>query len=129
MELTRKQVILNLEKFLDDHLKISGFADTELFETLVYAIFSLKTDEAYQLMHEGVKVYTEDEVIAILEELQLETVKKVNNRDFMSKKIQEIIQCSQCPDDDFQSGYNACLVDNCNFIQEKINALKGGTDG
>ena len=33
-------------------------------EALDYAISSLETDEAYQLMYEGEEVYTKDEVIA-----------------------------------------------------------------
>lgn len=47
---------------------------------------------------------------AILVELQLEIEEKHREEEFM---------------DDWSSGYNSCLVDGYNSIQQKINVLKG----
>ena len=47
---------------------------------------------------------------AILVELQLEIGEKHREEEFMN---------------DWNNGYNSCLVDGYNFIQQKINALKG----
>ena len=41
-------------------------------ESLDYAIFSLKTDKAYQLMYEGEDVYTKADMVAMLTELHTE---------------------------------------------------------
>lgn len=79
-------------------------------EALDYAISSLKTDLKYDLMYEGEEVYTKDEVIAMLTELQLE--------------IEECIE-----DTENYSDYNAGLRQGICAIQQKINKLKENTDG
>lgn len=105
MELTRKQVIDNLEKFVELRLLTSGFCETELFESLIYAISSLKTDLKYDLMYEGVKVYTEDEVIAMITEIQLE--------------IEESENCGKA--------FHLGLQMASNIIQQKITSLQEDT--
>lgn len=57
MELTRKQVIEELQKMLD-YCSIRQDSTPEREQALVYAISSLKTDEAYQLMYEGGEIFT-----------------------------------------------------------------------
>ena len=59
MELTRKQVIDNLSYIMDS---MPDDACVEWRDSLAYAISSLKTDEAYRIMYEGVQstVVTED---------------------------------------------------------------------
>ena len=54
MELTRKQVIEELQKMLN-YYSIRQDSTPEREQALTYAISSLKTDEMYQLMYEGVK--------------------------------------------------------------------------
>ena len=51
---------------------------------------------------------------AILVELQLEIEEKHREEEFMN---------------DWNNGYNSCLVDGYNFIQQKINSLKENEDG
>lgn len=53
--------------------------EKEIVEALGYAISSLKTDEAYQLMYEGKEIYTKDEVKAMLIELQQEILQKIDS--------------------------------------------------
>ena len=48
-------------------------------QSLDYAISSLKTDLKYDLMYEGKDVYTNDEVKAMLTELQQEIIQKIDN--------------------------------------------------
>lgn len=71
MELTRKQVINTLETLKLEWGELAPLEDN-ICDALDYAISSLKTDEAYQLMYEGEDVYTKDEVIAMLVALQLQ---------------------------------------------------------
>jgi hypothetical protein len=69
-----------------------------------YAISSLKTDLKYDLMYEGKEIYTKDDMVAMLEELQNE--------------IQKYSGCScTCSD--------GVVNDIDDLIQEKINKLKG----
>ena len=42
------------------------------YHALDYAISSLKTDEAYQIMYEGGEIYTKADMVAMLTEIQLE---------------------------------------------------------
>lgn len=79
-------------------------------DSLAYAISSLKTDDAYQLMYEGVEVYDKDTVAWMFRELQLEIEEKHREEEFMNE---------------WSSGYNSCIVDVYDSIQQKINALKG----
>lgn len=79
MELTRKQVIEILEKHHMWTGEPQEVVDVRLENAaLEYAISSLKTDEAYQLMYEGGEIYTKDEVVAMLTELQLEIEEKAS---------------------------------------------------
>lgn len=68
MELTRKQVIEELQKMLD-YCSIRQDSTPERKQALVYAISSLKADEAYQLMYEGEEVYTKADVAAMFNDL------------------------------------------------------------
>ena len=80
----RERHIKTLENLLSHYKareKCEGYYDSTLkdnIESLEYAISSLKTDEAYQLMYEGKEVYTKDEVKAILAELQQEIQQKID---------------------------------------------------
>lgn len=73
----REHHIKVLEQFLHDYQEWGE--DLELEKTIKYAISSLKTDEAYQLMYEGKEIYTKDEVIAMLAELQQEILQKIDS--------------------------------------------------
>ena len=75
--------------------------NSEWGTALSYAISSLKTDEAYQIMYEGGEIYTKAEVIDILEVLK--------------QRIEDI------PGD----GYHDRAIYQ---IQEKINFLRGNED-
>lgn len=55
----------NLKVFIPKDFHLAEFE-----QSLNYAISSLKTDEAYQLMYEGEEVYTKDEVIAKLQDIR-----------------------------------------------------------
>ena len=77
-------------------------------DSLAYAISSLKTDEAYQLMYEGEDVYTKDEVIAMLTEVldnveEVRTAPKVLNNETA----------------------DAICADIAEILRAKINKLKG----
>jgi len=74
MELTRKQVIEELQKMLD-YCSIRQDSTPERKQALVYAISSLKTDEAYQIMYEGGEIFTKADMIATLKDLQSEIEK------------------------------------------------------
>ena len=104
MELSRKEVIEELERFRLDSVYKSN-KEKKIDICLDYAISSLKTDEAYQLMYEGVETYDKDKVIKMFRELQLE-IGKLDSRagydgygmptfstDYIrKKKVNEIIQ-------------------------------------
>lgn len=107
MELTRKQIIDNLSYIADS---MPDDACAEWRDSLAYAISSLKTDEAYQLMYEGGEVFTKDEVVAMLTEI----------KDEASNIRPTIGNCTS-----FAEGIRA--YDK--LIQQKINALKENKDG
>ena len=114
MELTRKQVINTLETL---KLEWGELAPPEgnICDALDYAISSLKTDEAYQLMYEGGEVFSRAYMIAMLTEIQLEceenTVRWYVGR--VDGKSDDVV-----------------LMETLNeIIQQKINALKGDSDG
>ena len=104
MELTRKQVIKELQKMLD-YYTIRQDSTPEIKQALVYSIASLKTDEAYHIMYEGGEIYTKADVVNMLTELQLE-IKELDSRagydgngmptfstDYIrKKKVNELIQ-------------------------------------
>lgn len=69
MELTRKQVIDNLSYIADS---MPDDVCAEWRDSLAYAISSLKTDEAYQLMYEGEGIYTKSDMVDMLTELKKE---------------------------------------------------------
>jgi enolase len=106
MELTRKQVIEILEKADSTVYKEPK---TKTAYALEYAISSLKTDEAYQLMYEGEEVFTKDEVVAMLTEI----------KDEASNICPTIGNCAS-----FTEGIRA--YDK--LIQQKINSLKEDTN-
>ena len=69
------KVLENLLSHYKAREKCEGYYDNTLkdnVEALEYAISSLKTDEAYQLMYEGEDIYTKADVVAMLTEIQLE---------------------------------------------------------
>ena len=74
------------------------------------AISSLKTDEAYQLMHEGEDVYTKDEVITMLTELQDEL--KHTNLSGVWKP-------------NYIEGFNDSVATSVKKIQCRIDKLRG----
>ena len=73
-----------------------------------YAISSLKTDEAYQIMYEGGEVFTKDEVVAMLTEIQTE--------------IEELDLEDSVPD--YQKGAEETREYIADLIQQKIDTLK-----
>lgn len=102
MELTRKQVIEILEKADSTVYKEPK---TKTAYALEYAISSLKADEAYQIMFEGGEIFTKDDMVVILTEIQLEIDENV-------------------PVDDLNalSSKATCMA----IIQQKIDGLKEG---
>ena len=111
MELTRKQVIEELQKMLD-YCSIRQDSTPERKQALVYAISSLKTDEAYQIMYEGGEIFTKDEVIAMITGI-------IN-------EIEEKVIRKQGIDSDFEYDYEFIQSEEVvEIIQQKINALKG----
>lgn len=95
MELTRKQVI----EILSNIDKAYRTFTREEIEALDYAISSLKTDEAYQIMFEGGEIFTKDDMVAMLEDLDLQI--------------------------DESAAYNLEIAKVQRLIRDKINALKG----
>ena len=80
-----------------------------------YAISSLKTDEAYQLMYEGEDIYTKADMVAMLTELQteIEEIEMGNNVPFGFKPVNK-----------FYEGVSA----SSKVIQQKIDALRGNNE-
>lgn len=66
----REHHIKVLEQFFHDYQEWGE--DLELEDTIKYAISSLKTDEAYQLMYEKEKIYTKSDIIFMFEDLLTE---------------------------------------------------------
>ena len=111
----RKHHIKVLEQFLHDYQEWGE--DLELEKTIKYAISSLKTDEAYQLMYEGGEVFTKNEVAAMLTELQLEIKELWDSRyDIWF-------------DNQYCIGKSDTLEEVDEVIQQKINKLGGEEDG
>ena len=108
MELTRKQVIEELQKMLD-YCSIRQDSTPERKQALVYAISSLKTDEAYQLMYEGGEIFTKVDMVDMLEEISL----KFDEQYYINRH--------QLHDDSLNRG----LEQGQNIIQLKINELDG----
>lgn len=99
----RNDVIITLEV-----LRANCSKHSRDYQALEYAISSLKTDETYQFMYEGVKIYTQDEVVDMLD------------------KIKSKIKALHSPisGNDFGYGYISGFVDSSKIVQEQINALK-----
>ena len=87
MELTRKQVIEELKAILETqywNVPLSKAA-------LEYAINSLKTDEAYQLMYEGEDIYIKADMVAMLEDLDLQ-IDELASYNLEVAKVQRLIR-------------------------------------
>ena len=80
----REHHIKVLEQFLHDYQEWGE--DLELEKTIKYAISSLKTDLKYDLIYEGKEIYTKDEVIVMLTELQQEILQKIEQLKGENKK-------------------------------------------
>lgn len=65
--LSREEVVETLKTMVFGLQAFERFNAKER-EALDYAISSLKTDEAYQLMYEGEEMYTKDEVDAYIQQ-------------------------------------------------------------
>lgn len=99
------KVLENLLSHYKAREQCEGYYDSTLIdnvEALEYAISSIKTDEAYQIMYEGGEMFTKDEVIDRLTDIQSE--------------IEESENCGKA--------FHLGLQMASNIIQEKINALK-----
>ena len=84
------KVLENLLSHYKAREKCEGYYDSTLkdnVDALEYAINSLKTDEAYQLMYEGGEIFTKDDVVDMLKGLK----KELNLLKFVGK-CQDIIQ-------------------------------------
>lgn len=77
------KILKNLLSHYKTREKCEGYYDNTLkdnVEALEYAISSLKTDEAYQLMYEGGEVFTKDDVVDKLEGLNLQIDEIIRDR-------------------------------------------------
>lgn len=76
-------------------------------DSLAYAISSLKTDEAYQIMYEGGEIFTKDDMVDMLEDLK--------------KEMNPIKECEY----QIYGKEHWNFVGKCqDVIQQKIDALK-----
>lgn len=104
MELTRKQVIEILEKVDSTVYKEPK---TKTAQALEYAISSLKTDEAYQIMYKGEAIFTKADMVNMLTELK--------------SKMNSIKECEQ----QIYGKEEWNFVGKCqDVIQQKIDKLK-----
>ena len=112
----REHHIKVLEQFLHDYQEWGE--DLELEKTIKYAISSLKTDEAYQIMYEGGVLFTVDEVLTMLENI------KSQIDDYMNRKWETLTDADKagCPTLDDWKYHMAEATED--FIDEKINELK-----
>lgn len=111
----REHHIKVLEQFLHDYQEWGE--DLELKNTIKYAISSLITDKAYQIMYEGGEIFTQDEVIDMLEKLK--TVIESQPNYMMAVTDSSGLICY---------GYSErepSAKDAVKHIQAKINALRG----
>lgn len=77
------KVLENLLSHYKEREKCEGYYDSALkdnVEALEYAISSLKTDEAYQIMYEGGEIFTKDDVVDKLEGLNLQIDEIIRDR-------------------------------------------------
>lgn len=110
------KVLENLLSHYKAREQCEGYYDSTLkdnVEALEYAISSLKTDEAYQIMYEGGEIFTKADMVAMLTEIQLE-IEEIE----VAKENTEI-RAGEC-----------CMKGACiNLIQQKINELKENSCG
>lgn len=110
------KVLENLLSHYKAREQCEGYYDSTLkdnVEALEYAISSLKTDEAYQLMYEGGEIFTKADMVAMLEDLDL--------------KIDEMYE-PQFSKEGMDGFYWAEGLFK-DLVQEEINVLKGEEDG
>lgn len=96
----REKHIQVLEQFLHDYKEWGE--DLELEKTIEYAISSLKTDLKYDLMYEGENIYTKADMVAMLEDLDLQI--------------------------DESAAYNLEVAKVQRLIRNRINKLKEGKE-
>lgn len=106
----REKHIKNLSYIMDS---MPDDACSEWRDSLAYAISSLKTDEAYQIMYEGGEIFTKADLVAMLEELKTEI-------DIMLDSVVEGRTITI-------TSWKGMQKKICNLIQQKINALEGET--
>lgn len=109
-----------LEQFLHDYQEWGE--DLELEKTIKYAISSLKTDEAYQLMYEGGEVFTKADMIGVLKEIQKEIEEKIQG--YEARSLEHINAMYEASMSGRMFGY--CEANE--IVQEKIDKLKGEED-
>lgn len=108
------KVLENLLSHYKAREKCEGYYDNTLkdsVEALHYAISSLKTDEAYQLMYEGEEIYTKADLVTMLEDLKKE-IEEVPEYYMTHDSI-----CVYRKAEEYISDIN-------NVIQQKINNIK-----
>lgn len=108
------KVLENLLSHYKAREKCEGYYDNTLkdnVEALEYAISSLKTDEAYQIMYEGGEVFTKDEVVNMLVELNSEIRKLQVKRE-----------------DQLDAGINIGVIRCSNLVWREIDKLKETKD-
>lgn len=109
------KVLENLLSHYKAREKCEGYYDSTLkdnVEALEYAISSLKTDLKYDLSYEGEDVYTEADMVAMLEEIQLEIKELWDSR------------YDVWLDNQYYIGKSDVLEEVDEVIQQKIDKLK-----
>ena len=105
------KVLENLLSHYKAREKCEGYYDSTLkdnVEALEYAISSLKTDEAYQIMYEGGEIFTKDDMAAMLTEIQQEIDAEAWTRECLDGSDERIVE-----------------MESVNkIIQQKIDAMK-----
>ena len=112
------KVLENLLSHYKAREKCEGYYDSTLkddVEALHYAISSLKTDLKYDLLYEGEEIYTKDDMIATLKELQAEIEEVEIFKNVISWEL-----APKTPTNIKQD----CIA----IIQQKINAIKEKED-
>ena len=123
MELTRKQAIEELQKMLD-YCSIRQDSMPERKQALIYAISSLKTDEAYQIMYEGGEIFTKDEMVDMFEQAKAEMLLRLKGVDMALNYIHEDADNTKAK---FQGAYDT-LNECIEIVDGKIHALRGEED-
>ena len=113
MELTRKQVINTLNTLKLEWGELAPPEDN-ICDALEYAISSLKTDEAYQIMYEGGEIFTKADMVAMLKELKSEI-------DIMSDTVVEERTITI-------TSWSGMKKRICELIQSKIDKYKAESE-